>query len=68
MGDAKDDVRELTTNSEERWKSEGIQIGGPRAARGVLGHWFDKYDSHLPSLFPSSAPSTSYPQYICSPP
>ena len=28
--------------SEERWKSEGIQIGGPRSARGVLGTWFDK--------------------------
>lgn len=28
---------------EERWASEGIQIGGLRSARGVLGHWFDKY-------------------------
>ncbi|EPE26597.1 F-box [Glarea lozoyensis ATCC 20868] len=29
-------------NGEERWKSEGIQIGGIRSARGVLGHWFDR--------------------------
>jgi len=28
--------------SEERWRSEGIQIGGVRSARGVLGYWFDK--------------------------
>lgn len=27
---------------EERWASEGIQVGGLRSARGVLGHWFDK--------------------------
>jgi hypothetical protein len=31
--------------SEERWRSEGIQVGGIRSARGVLGHWFDKYAS-----------------------
>ena len=35
-------IYELTLRSEERWKSEGIQIGGPRSARGVLGTWFDK--------------------------
>lgn len=27
---------------EERWAAEGIQIGGPCSARGVLGTWFDK--------------------------
>jgi hypothetical protein len=27
---------------EERWASEGIQVGGLRSSRGVLGHWFDK--------------------------
>lgn len=27
---------------EERWRSEGIQIGGIRSARGVWGHWFEK--------------------------
>lgn len=27
---------------EERWKSEGIQIGGINSGRGVFGHWFDK--------------------------
>ncbi|KAH8779526.1 hypothetical protein BGZ57DRAFT_311187 [Hyaloscypha finlandica] len=35
---------------EERWASEGIQIGGLRSARGVLGHWFDKdHDIHGPA-------------------
>jgi len=29
-------------SGEERWKSEGIQVGGPGSARGVLGNWFDK--------------------------
>lgn len=33
---------ETDIDSEERWKSEGIQVGGPRSARGVLGTWFDK--------------------------
>ncbi|KAL7789066.1 hypothetical protein V8C37DRAFT_411418 [Trichoderma ceciliae] len=33
----------------ERWKSEGVQIGGPRSARGVIGNWFDRnYDPHGP--------------------
>ncbi|KAK0643642.1 hypothetical protein B0T16DRAFT_186983 [Cercophora newfieldiana] len=36
-------------SGEERWKSEGIQIGGARSARGVVGTWFDKdYDPHGP--------------------
>ncbi|KAF6220811.1 hypothetical protein HO133_002491 [Letharia lupina] len=35
---------------EERWRSEGIQIGGVRSARGVLGFWFDKdFDEHGPA-------------------
>lgn len=29
-------------NSEERWRSECIQTGGLRSARGMLGTWFDK--------------------------
>jgi hypothetical protein len=29
-------------HGEERWRSEGIQVGGLRSARGVLGSWFDK--------------------------
>ncbi|PTB80497.1 hypothetical protein M440DRAFT_1397867 [Trichoderma longibrachiatum ATCC 18648] len=34
---------------QERWKSEGVQIGGPRSARGVIGNWFDRdYDPHGP--------------------
>jgi len=37
-------------NGEERWRSEGIQIGGIQSARGVLGHWFDKdHDIHGPA-------------------
>jgi hypothetical protein len=30
-------------HGEERWRSECVQIGGIRSARGVLGTWFDKY-------------------------
>ncbi|RYO77957.1 hypothetical protein DL764_010161 [Monosporascus ibericus] len=26
---------------EDRWRSEGIQVGGPRSGKGVLGTWFD---------------------------
>ncbi|KAI0191729.1 hypothetical protein EV127DRAFT_427690 [Xylaria flabelliformis] len=26
----------------ERWRSESIQVGGVKSAKGVLGHWFDK--------------------------
>jgi hypothetical protein len=37
-------------HGEERWRSEGVQIGGIRSARGVLGTWFDKdYDRHGPA-------------------
>lgn len=37
-------------HSEERWRSEGVQIGGIRSARGILGNWFDKdYDIHGPA-------------------
>ena len=42
-------------DSEERWKSEGIQVGGPCSARGVIGHWFDKCVSfcyHRPCRLP----------------
>jgi hypothetical protein len=40
----------LPSSSEERWRSEGIQIGGPRSGRGVLGNWFDKdFDRHGPA-------------------
>ncbi|KAG9229103.1 hypothetical protein BJ875DRAFT_475799, partial [Amylocarpus encephaloides] len=24
------------------WRSEGIQLGGIRSARGVFGNWFDQ--------------------------
>ncbi|PNY28769.1 Uncharacterized protein TCAP_01314 [Tolypocladium capitatum] len=37
-------------HGEERWRSEGIQIGGVRSARGVVGTWFDKdFDRHGPA-------------------
>jgi hypothetical protein len=37
-------------HGEERWRSEGVQIGGIRSARGVLGTWFNKdYDRHGPA-------------------
>ncbi|KAK4130000.1 hypothetical protein BT67DRAFT_430483 [Trichocladium antarcticum] len=36
-------------NDEERWKSEGVQLGGLRSARGVAGSWFDK---HVSSVLP----------------
>lgn len=29
-------------HGEERWRSEGVQVGGIRSKRGVLGNWFDK--------------------------
>ena len=33
--------------SEERWRSEAIQVGGIRSARGGLGFWFDRYVTQL---------------------
>lgn len=37
-------------HGEERWRSEGVQIGGLRSARGILGNWFDKdFDRHGPA-------------------
>lgn len=29
-------------HGQERWKSEGVQVGGVRSARGVIGNWFDR--------------------------
>lgn len=40
-------------DGEERWRSEGIQIGGVKSARGVVGNWFDKYVEVVP-LFSDS--------------
>ncbi|KAF2623484.1 hypothetical protein BU25DRAFT_349951 [Macroventuria anomochaeta] len=35
---------------EERWRSDGVQIGGLRSQRGVVGTWFDKdFDPHGPA-------------------
>ena len=39
--------------SEERWRSEGIQVGGVQAARGVLGYWFDTYVCPSTTLLPA---------------
>ena len=37
-------------SGEERWRSDGIQVGGLRSQRGVIGTWFDKdFDSHGPA-------------------
>jgi hypothetical protein len=37
-------------SGEERWRSDGIQVGGLRCPRGVVGTWFDKdYDVHGPA-------------------
>jgi hypothetical protein len=37
-------------SGEERWRSDGIQVGGVRSQRGVIGTWFDKdFDSHGPA-------------------
>ncbi|KAL8716983.1 MAG: hypothetical protein Q9225_005733 [Loekoesia sp. 1 TL-2023] len=47
------DVRWTTLSvfhGEERWRSEGIQIGGVQAARGIIGFWFDKdFDPYGPA-------------------
>lgn len=35
-------------SGEEKWKSEGIQIGGMKSGRGVVGNWFETYGALLP--------------------
>lgn len=40
--DAMDWVLLTFSSGEERWRSEGIQVGGLRSQRGVVGTWFDK--------------------------
>jgi hypothetical protein len=40
----------ICISGEERWRSEGIQVGGLRSQRGVIGTWFDKdFDPHGPA-------------------
>jgi hypothetical protein len=29
-------------DNQERWRSESVQVGGPKSAKGVVGYWFDK--------------------------
>ncbi|ETS82573.1 hypothetical protein PFICI_04449 [Pestalotiopsis fici W106-1] len=37
-------------SGQERWRSESVQIGGVKSAKGVLGNWFDKdYDPRGPA-------------------
>ncbi|KAI6785446.1 uncharacterized protein J7T54_007088 [Emericellopsis cladophorae] len=37
-------------DGQERWASEGVQVAGPKSARGVLGTWFDRdHDPHGPA-------------------
>ncbi|CAI6332056.1 unnamed protein product [Periconia digitata] len=37
-------------HGEERWASDGIQVGGIGSSRGVIGTWFDKdFDLHGPA-------------------
>lgn len=36
-------------HGQERWRSEGVQIGGVNSARGVLGNWFERYSPPFPS-------------------
>jgi hypothetical protein len=37
-------------SGEERWRSDGIQVGGVRSQRGVIGTWFDKdFDAQGPA-------------------
>jgi hypothetical protein len=38
-------------HGEERWRSEGVQVGGLRSKRGVLGNWFDKYVDSFEQMF-----------------
>ncbi len=38
-----DIMTDSVSSSEERWGSEGIQVGGIQSKRGVLGVWFDRY-------------------------
>lgn len=40
-------------SGQERWRSESVQIGGVKSAKGVLGNWFDKYVK-TPQLNPAS--------------
>lgn len=49
-------------HGEERWRSEGIQLGGVQAARGILGYWFDKdFDEYGPA-----GPTVSHRNYFTS--
>ncbi|KAL9594896.1 MAG: hypothetical protein Q9219_006773 [cf. Caloplaca sp. 3 TL-2023] len=43
-----------TTNNGERWRSEGIQIGGPNSGRGVLGTYFNEDDPESVCIGPTA--------------
>ena len=43
-------IADVRDSGEERWRSDGIQVGGLRCPRGVIGTWFDKdFDAHGPA-------------------
>ncbi|KAF2124087.1 hypothetical protein P153DRAFT_426902 [Dothidotthia symphoricarpi CBS 119687] len=49
-GDVRWQTISVFYGGEERWRSEGIQVGGVRSKRGVIGTWFDKdFDPHGPA-------------------
>ncbi|KAL5114315.1 hypothetical protein ACEQ8H_007790 [Pleosporales sp. CAS-2024a] len=49
-GEVRWDTISVFHGGEERWRSEGIQVGGVRSKRGVIGTWFDKdFDPHGPA-------------------
>ncbi|KAI4261499.1 MAG: hypothetical protein L6R42_003304 [Xanthoria sp. 1 TBL-2021] len=54
-------------HGEERWRSEGIQLGGVQAARGILGYWFDKdfdeYGPAGPTAFWKVSSDPALPEY-----
>lgn len=46
-------------HGQERWRSEGVQIGGVKSARGVLGNWFERYSHPHHILSPLLLTSSS---------
>ncbi|TLS28254.1 hypothetical protein PpBr36_01288 [Pyricularia pennisetigena] len=39
---------------QERWSSEGIQIGGPKSAKCIIGNWFDIHHDPTGPVGPSA--------------
>jgi len=51
-------------SGEERWRSEGVQVGGPRSARGVIGTWFDKDYEQTGPVGPTAYWKTEDPAFV----